>query len=195
MKKIIFSFFLIFLSLLSKHSFGEVLELKDSCFTGAFSAGYVFKRGCTFKEVYGNGIVNVITADGCYYPWKHWGIGTKISYWRGNGRTTFLKKHSVLQEVPLTFYLRRTHDFRCGLQTYASLGGGIAWIREHSYLGKACLFKGIGEAEVGINYPIWRCLNLTGAFRYLFPRQSQRDSTQKVDVGGFDLRAGIEFPF
>ncbi len=193
MKKIIFPFLCIFSSLLPISLSGST-EQQGSCFSTAFSAGYVFKHNdCIFKEVYGHGIVNVITADGCYYPCEQWGIGAKISYWRAHGRTTFLKKCSLLQEVPLTFYLRRMKDFRCGLQLYASLGGGIIWIKEKSYLGDLHLHKGIGEAEIGMNYPIWRCVNITSAFRYLFPRQSHCGT--KMDVGGFDLRAGIGFQF
>lgn len=191
MKTIIFPFLLIFL-LLPVSLFGSTEQ--DLCsFSSAFSAGYVFKHDHLFKEVYGHGIVNIITADGCYYPWEQWGIGAKISYWRAHGRTTFLHKRSLLQEVPLTFYLRKIKDVRCNLQLYASLGGGVIWIKEKSYLGDQHLHKGIGEAEIGMNYLVWRCLNFTSAFRYLFPRQKHCGS--KMDVGGFDLRAGIEFQF
>lgn len=182
------------LILLSFFMVTSQLSADDRCFSGALTAGYVFKHNdCAFKKVYGHGLVNIITADGCYYPWECWGIGGKVSYWRAHGRTTFLKQCTHLQEVPLTFYLRRIEDFRCGLQLYASLGGGVIWMKEKSYLGHVKRHKGIGEVEVGLNYPMWHCLNFTSAFRYLFPRQSE--SCKKVDVGGFDLRAGIELPF
>ena len=58
---------------------------------------------------------------------------------------------------------------------------------------KIKLHKGIGEAEIGLNYPLCKHLNLTTAFRYLFPRQCLGDV--KIDVGGFDLRAGLELFF
>ena len=98
-----------------------------------------------------------------------------------------------MQEVPITFYVRRIKKFDCGLQLNASLGGGVIWIKEKSYLGEVKLNKGIGEVEVGLQYSIVRWLNIVGAFRYLFP--SQRQSCDKKVVGGFDLRAGIGFSF
>lgn len=195
MKKIFFISIFIFLFLISGLSAQVVCDNykeQDSCFATAFTAGFVFKHDdCTFKEVYGRGIVNIITADGCYYFCKPWGIGAKVSYWRAHGCTMLLKQCSLLQEVPLTFYLRRIRDFQCGLQLYASLGGGVIWLKEKSYLGHVNFHKGVGEVEVGLNYPICHCLNVTGAFRYLFPRECQ--AGKKVDVGGFDLRAGIAF--
>lgn len=138
-------------------------------------------------------MINCITADLCYYPWHTWGIGTKVGYWRAKGHTTFLCQDTLAQEVPVTFYVRKTHDFNCGLQPYISLGGGITWLKEKNYLCNKRVHKGIGEVEVGLNYNVWRCLELVGAFRYLFPRQSV--SCTKVDVGGCDLRAGIGFSF
>ena len=190
---------------------------ENHCFTGAFTSGYVFKRDdCIFKEVYGHGMINVITADGCYYPWETWGVGAKLSYWLAHGHTTFLKLPTTAKEVPLTIYLRKRVDFKCGLQTYASLGGGIVWLKEHSYLGDITDHKWIGEVEAGLHYPIWRSLNFTTALRYLFPKQSQCQvssglcsgsgsgsglasgsggSGPKINVGGYDLRAGIEFSF
>lgn len=191
MKKIIFFFSFIMLSLLTTQL--SAWEEQDSCFDTALTAGFVFKNDCKFKEVYGHGIANIITADGCYYPWECWGVGAKVSYWRAHGKTDFLRQCSLLQEVPVTFYVRRRTNFRCGLQLYASLGGGLIWLREKSYLGRAQLHKGIGEAEIGLSYPVWRHVNITSAFRYLFPRQSF--AGEKVDIGGFDLRAGLEFPF
>lgn len=172
--------------------FGDELEHKKSWFT-AITAGYVFKHDCAFKNVYGHGIVNVITADGCYYPWKHWGVGAKVSYWRAKGRTTFLRQRTLLQEMPFVIYLRGRKEFQCRLQLYGSLGGGIAWIKEKSYLPTERLHKGIGEVEIGINYPLWRCINIAGALRYLFPPQKQLCET--IDIGGVDVRAGIGFSF
>lgn len=165
----------------------------QTCFTTAFTAGYVFKQDCNFKQVYGHGMINCITVDTCYYPWNSWGLGAKVSYLRAKGHTSFLQLDALAQEVPVTFYARKTHDFNCGLQTYISLGGGITWIKEKSYLGNTRVHKGIGEVEVGLNYHLWRCLDLVSAFRYLFPRQS--NCCTKVDVGGCDLRAGIGFSF
>lgn len=165
----------------------------NTCITTALTAGYVFKRDCLFQEIYGHGIVNVLTADGCYYFSNPWGLGAKISYWRASGRTTFVGKRSHVQEVPVTFYLRRLKEFRCRLSAYASLGGGFIWMQEKSCLGKIKHTYGIGEAEIGMSWPFWWCGSMTGAFRYLFPRQCFR--RQKIDVGGFDLRAGFEFKF
>lgn len=192
MKKIVrLSFFILVVT--SLQLFGKTFEKYEAAFDGAVTAGYVFKHDCEFKEVYGSGIINAITADGCYYPWKRWGLGAKLSYWRKKGATSFLQFCSVVQQLPFTFYVRRRKEFRSGLQLYASLGGGIIWTKEKSYLGTVTFTKGIGEAEVGLRYPIWSGVGLTGAFRVLFP--SQQQSCQTVRVGGFDLRAGIGFSF
>jgi hypothetical protein len=43
-------------------------------------------------------------------------------------------------------------DFSWGLQPYISLGAGVIWLREKSYLGNFHAHKGIGEVEVGLNY-------------------------------------------
>jgi hypothetical protein len=192
MKKIILLSFFVLISALSAQPAGKVSEHKKPYFS-AFSAGYVFKNDDEFKDVYGHGMINAITADGCYYPWKHWGLGIKVSYWRAKGKTTFLKQHALAQEVPITFYVRAIKGFQCGFDFYGSLGGGIAWMKEKSYLGDVHVNKGVGEAEVGFNYSLWRCVNVTGAFRYLFPPQSE--SGERMDVGGCDLRAGIGFKF
>ncbi len=192
MKKIIILIFFISL-MLSTHTWCDTATMR-SCFTGALSAGYVFKHSDhNFKKVYGRGMGNVLTADICYYPWQSWGIGGKISYWLAPGRTTFFKRHTFLQEIPVTFYVRKMIDFCSGLQLYASLGGGFTWIREHSYLGRVQQCRGVGEVEIGLHYPVWCRLDFTSAFRYLFPRQSQRHA--KADVGGFDLRTGLGFSF
>lgn len=195
MKKIFFSPLFIFVPLLSTSSC-DIVEMQNSSFTGAFSSGYVFKHDdARFRNTYGFGMGNVLTADGCYHPWKCWGIGVgaKISYWLAVGRTTFFKMPTFLQEVPMTVYVRKMVDFQRGLRLYASLGGGAAYIKERSYLGTVHQWKGIGEVEAGIIYPLWRRLLFTSAFRYLFPRQSQ--GSVKADVGGFDLRAGLGFFF
>lgn len=192
MKKILFISFFTLLPMVSTRLVGNAVE-KDKYFDGSLSAGYVFKNDSKFKDVYGRGIVNVLTADGCYYPWERWGFGAKISYWRKKGCTTFLQLRSILQEVPITFYVRRIKKFDCGLQMNASLGAGVVWMKEKSYLGKVKLNKAIGEVEVGLQYSIVRWFNIVGAFRYLFP--PQRQSCKKKVVGGFDLRAGIGFSF
>lgn len=165
----------------------------DSSFDGAVSAGYVFKHECEFKEVYGSGIINAITFDGCYYPWQRWGLGAKLSYWRKKGCTSFLQLRSVVQQLPFTLYLRRRKEFDCGLQLYGSLGGGIIWTKEKSYLGCVNTTKGIAEAEAGVRYALWRGVGLTGAIRALFP--SQDVNCCKARIGGIDLRAGISFSF
>lgn len=190
MKKIIF-----LLSLFPTIAMGTTIDIHDTNFTGALTAGFVFKHNDhVFKEVYGVGIANAITADGCYRFWKHWAMGAKISYWLIHGHTTLFKRSSFIQEVPITAYVRGIYDLRCNLQLYASLGGGAIWLHEKSYLGKISFWKGIGEAEIGFNYPVWHCMTITSAFRYLFPRQSHCGSC-KIDVGGFDLRAGLGFVY
>lgn len=166
----------------------------NSCFTTALTTGYVFKHDdCTFKQVYGHGIQNVITADACYYPWECWGIGGKVSYWRATGRTAVLRECTTLQEIPITVYLRRIFERWCNWQAYASLGGGAIIIKEKSYIACVDHHVGIGEVEVGFNYSMCSCVDLTGAFRYLFPQACF--CAQKVDVGGFDLRVGLGFSY
>lgn len=170
-------------------------DFQDARFNVAFSSGYVFKHGDhNFREVYGLGMGNIFTADFCYRICDSvWGVGAKASYWFAFGKTTFLKRHTWLQEVPVTAYIRLLKDFERGVRLYASLGGGFAYIREKSYLGHRQQVRGLGEAEVGFFYPVCHHLALTSAFRYLFPRQ-KHDSV-KFDVGGFDLRAGLAVYF
>ncbi|HSW74093.1 MAG TPA: hypothetical protein VLG71_02965, partial [Candidatus Limnocylindria bacterium] len=122
----------------------------DTRFATLFTAGYVFKHDCFFNKVYGPGMINVITGDFCYYPWQAWGLGVKASYWRKHGRTLFLRQCSLLQEVPVTVYARAKKEFDCGLQLYGSLGAGVAWIKEKSYLGSTKVHKGLGEVEIGL---------------------------------------------
>ena len=192
MKKIILYSSLLVVTALSTSLFGNESHDKKPFYT-AFSSGYVFKYNYAFKDTYGQGMTNIITADGCYFPWDVWGIGIKASYWRAKGQTAFLEQPALAQEVPITVYLRTIKTFDCNVQLYGSLGGGYTWVKDKSYLGTVTLNRGIGEVEVGLNYPIWRCINITGAFRYLFPPQSASD--QKVNVGGCDLRGGIGFSF
>lgn len=174
----------------------ERVQLNETRFTSAFTAGYVFKYDdCFFKSVYGKGMVNAITFDGCYNPWENVGFGTKVSYWLAKGETTFHKRCTTLYEVPLTFYIRGMGNLACNLRLYGSLGGGVIWSKEKSYLGQVRFTKGIGEAEVGMMYPIWSHILITGAFRVLFPRQSLCDGSPIVNIGGCDLRAGIGFAF
>lgn len=195
MKKIL-NFLLLFSCLLSTRAVSAVIASKnaDSRFTKALTAGYVFKSDCAFKQVYGPGIVNVITGDWCYYPWDMFGIGAKLSYWRAKGETSSLRRDSLIQEVPFTAYLRGRKDVGCNLELYASLGGGGIWIKEKSYLGKAHKTKGIGEAELGLNYSMCGRWNFTSAFRYLFPYQGINGSN-KIAVGGYELRGGIGYSF
>src|SRR5258708_2045025 len=157
MKKII----VLFLSLLCTKTMPSIFSRSDSNFTGAFTAGFVFKHDPVFKAVYGRGITNVITADGCYHPFKYWGIGAKVSYWFVSGETTFFNRESHLHEVPFTLYLRGILNFQNGLRLYASLGGGGIWAQEKNYLGCTSKTRGIGEAEVGLNYSIRHRLNFT----------------------------------
>jgi len=160
-------------------------------FNGALTAGYLFKHDSNFKAVYGKGLPNLITADGCYAFKEHWGAGAKVSYLRAHGETSFLQAETLLQQVPVTFYLRRIENYDTGLQLYGSLGGGFSWIKEKSYLGNVGIYKGLGEAEIGLSYPMYRTCHFTTAFRYLFPHESHCGN--QIDVGGFDFRAGLGF--
>ncbi|HEX2977892.1 MAG TPA: hypothetical protein VHO47_02125 [Candidatus Babeliales bacterium] len=197
MKKIVSAFLVIFLassSLRLQSSLCDAFCMQEACYMAAFSSGYVFKQSDhTFNQVYGPGMGNIVTADFSYHRWRSWALGAKVSYWLAVGHTTFFKRRTFLQEVPVTFYLRKIHDFKSGLRLYASLGGGFVWIGEESYLGHSNKVKGIGEAEIGFNYPVGRCLNFTTAFRYLFPRQSNHGT--KMNVGGLDLRGGVGVSF
>ncbi len=168
---------------------------EESCshnnFDFALSSGYIWKNDPYFKKVYGSGIPDIITADACYYPWHHWGFGIKTSYWHATGKTTYLKKKTHLQEVPLIFYVRAKTGNH--LQAYASLGGGAIFVTEKSYLGKAKDTVGIGEAEVGINYLPCKHFYITGAFRYLFPKTTI--NKERYNFGGYGLRAGLGFSY
>jgi hypothetical protein len=192
MKKIIL-FSLLVLSGVASSLIAKQHSGTHSCWDLAFTSGYVFKSGDRFKDVYGHGMINTITGDGCFYPWKHGGFGAKFGYWRAKGQTTFLNYQTVVQEVPVTIYARGRKNLSYGLQLYGSLGAGFAWIKEKSYLGNVHLYRGLGELEVGLNWNMWRCVNLTGAVRYLFPPQHHEGA--KFDAGGVDLRAGIGFSF
>jgi|SRR5579872_990605 len=190
MKKII----VCVLAVVSLNSLCDTVKMRDASWTSALSAGYVFKHGDgVFKEVYGVGMVDAITADICYHPWRSWGIGAMARYWFAKGHTSFLHRPTKLHEVPLVAYVRAMMDFSRGLRLYASLGGGAVYVKETSYLGHVHEWRGIGQAEVGLFYPLWRRLHFTSAFAYLFPRQSH-DCT-RIDVGGFDLRVGLAVPF
>jgi hypothetical protein len=159
-----------------------------------FTTGYVFKyNDHIFKEVYGRGIENIITADFCYNVWRLWGLGLKTSYWRAKGHTTFFKKCTQVQEVPITIYLRKAIQPWKHLGGYVSLGGGALFVDENNYLGHVRRWKGIGEAEIGLDIPFCHWCKFTSAFRVLFPREAV--NCQKVDIGGLDLRAGIGFSF
>lgn len=207
MKKLIMIFF-VFISFLTLQARAENCVMntpkecswcnelfEDSRFTIAFSSGYVFKHDDrNFRSVYGYGMGDIITADFCYRLCEScWGIGAKASYWLALGKTTFFRRHTFLQEVPVIAYVRAWKNFERGLRLYGSLGGGFAYINEKSYLGRVQQVRGLGEVEAGFFYPVWYCLTLTGAFRYLFPRQKQ--SSVKIDPGGFDLRAGLAIYF
>lgn len=172
----------------------EYDESETPCFSLALTTGFVFKHDdCTFKQVYGRGIQNVITADGCYYPWECWGIGAKVSYWREEGKTTLFRECTVLQEIPITAYVRRISDVWCNWQGYLSLGGGAIIIKEKSYIGCVDTHAGVGEFEAGFKYNLCSCFDITGAFRYLFSGDCLCGNN--VDIGGFDLRAGIGFSY
>jgi hypothetical protein len=170
------------------------------CFDTAVSAGFVFKNNdCLFKRVYGQGVVNVITVDGCWYFKEHWGIGAQISYWHAKGKTTVLNRSTCLQEIPITFYVRKRWDCWDNFMPYLSLGGGFIHIREQSYLGSIERNAGIGQLEAGFNQYFGECFFITGALRYLFPQQRICRTTcynvDKAEVGGVDLRIGFGFSY
>lgn len=172
----------------------EEIQSDERYFTSALTTGFVFKQGdCLFREVYGRGIENVITADLHYYFCPSWGIGAKLGYWRATGCTTTFKRCTKLEQIPFTISLRGISQCRRGVQLYASLGGGVMAIREKSYLGCVKANKGVGEVEAGLIYHARSYFDLTCAFRYLFPHSCI--CTTKADIGGIDLRAGIGFTF
>lgn len=192
--KVVLSPRFIVLLLFFMMSFGTVLAQQNQCFSAALTSGFVFKHNdCRFKEIYGRGMINVITGDFCYYASCLGGIGMKVSYWQRKGRTACFNQAACLQEVPITFYLRGLMNVSCRLQGYASLGGGLIWLNEKSYLGHVKKWEGIGEAEIGLNYAILGCFDFTTAFRYLFPRHCQNGIT--FDAGGLELRAGFGWSF
>jgi len=197
MKKLLFFFSIIFFSLTPALHAADLqtkgLDKEYYPFNTTVTAGFVFKHDCRFKQIYGKGMVNAITADFCYRAWQVWGFGAKLSYWRRKGCTSFLQQRALAQQVPFTIYVRGIKTFDRGVQLYASLGAGFIWTREKSYLGCPTTTKGVGEIEAGVNSPVWHHLNLTLALRYLFPPQCYNGD--KADVGGVDLRAGIGISF
>lgn len=205
MKKILYSYCFLLLAVFSTGLCTHQLHARESNiqagklkneynrFNLAFTSGYVFKHDSRFRDIYGQGIINAITADFCYYLRQCWGFGTKLSYWRAKGRTAFLQQRTIIQEVPLVAYLRGIKTFDGGTQVYGSFGGGFVWLKEKSYLASQHTYKGLGEVEVGINSPVWHRLNVTLALRYLFP--SQCYCGNNVNVGGLDMRAGFGISF
>ena len=193
MKKIIWS--LVYVSLINLHvNARQILSDVDSPkFSSAFSSGYVFKNDCRFQKVYGRGMIDIITGAFVFYPWDFWGLGLKVSYWQAKGNSTLFNFNTKLREIPLMLTLQRLLIFKHGIELYFSAGGGAAWIKEKSYLDTIKFWKGLGEIEIGANWPLYKNLKLTTAFRYLFPRQFL--CSEKIDVGGCDLRGGLEFSF
>jgi hypothetical protein len=167
-------------------------ENTNSSFDLALTSGYVWKRDDDlFKEVYGHGIFNIATVDGCYYPCTNWGLGAKIGFWQRHGKTTCFQECTRLKELPLLGYVRA----RIGhmLQAYASLGAGVIFAREKSYLGCAKEHTGIAEVEIGATCNFDNVF-VTGALDFLFPKQPhcKREATT---FGGYGLRGGIGISF
>ncbi len=183
-----FIFLILLFIFLSAHAYKPA---DFSLFDLAFTSGYIWKHDSIFKQVYGNGIPDFITVDACCYPLPYAGTGIKTSYWQAKGKTTCLKAHTKLQEVPLISYVRARFGY--WLQGYVSLGGGAIFIREKSYLGTVHKTVGISEAEIGFNYFPHPNVYLTSACRYLFPRQ--KSAGNKADFGGVGLRGGIGFSY
>jgi hypothetical protein len=163
-----------------------------SIFDLVFTSGFIWKVDRVFKEVYGVGIPDLITVDGCYYLSDYFGIGIKTSYWERKGKEIIPDQPPKIQEVPLITYLRARVGY--GIQGYISLGGGATFVKENRdpiHFKKAV---GIGEVEAGINYYIHRFSYFSCAFRYLFPRQSFEETTL-TDFGGLGLRVGLAFSY
>lgn len=170
----------------------EYADCFSKDFSFALTSGFVFKRDEHFKKVYGRGIIDIITADLCCYQWNHIGLGIKSSYWRQKGKTTVLKNHATIQEIPLIGYIRAPFGSHKA-QGYVSLGGGCIFLKEKSPIGKVHAHTGIGEAELGFNYCFHTRFYLTGASRVLFTKQTIHGTC--ADVGGIGLRAGLGVTF
>ena len=164
-----------------------------SIFDLTATTGYVWQSDSHFKQVYGKGIQDVITIDGCYWPFRHFGIGIQGSYWLANGKTTILKKSTRLWEVPLNLYL----EGRIGqmFQLHGSLGTGIIFVNEKSYLGSVSHQAWSGEAEVGIDYYFFKKSYLSAALQYLYSGKEISETQERVALGGLNLRAGIGISF
>jgi len=161
----------------------------------AVTTGYIWKNDCRFKEIYGEGIQDVITVDVCGWFSECFGIGLKGSYWEAEGRTPVCRLHTNVHEIPLIGYVRREIEFDCTFAAYASLGGGIIFVREKSELGKVNTDTWGGEAEIGLNYYFFKNFYLTTAFRYLYFKKKIAGIDERADFGGYGLRGGLGISF
>lgn len=184
MKKL---FFLLF------YSVPLLCASKDSTFDLAATTGYVWKTDSQFKQVYGKGIQDIITIDGCYWPFRYLGVGIQSGYWLAHGKTTISKRPTRLWEVPLNLYLQG----RIGrsFQLHASLGTGVIFVNEKSYLGNVSHQTWSGEAEVGMNYYFFKQAYLTVDLQYLYARKKISETHERADLGGLNARGGIGVSF
>jgi hypothetical protein len=168
-------------------------ENSFSTFDLAATTGYVWKTDSHFKQVYGNGIQNVITIDGCYWPFRHFGVGIQNGYWLAHGKTTVSKRSTRVWEVPLNFYLQG----RIGhlLQLHGSLGTGVIFVNEKSYLGTVSQQAWSGEAEAGIDYYFFKRAYLAFAVQYLYARKEIKETHNQADFGGVNVSGGIGISF
>ncbi len=153
------------------------------------SSGYVWKSDFHFKNVYGSGIPNLITADICYWLYEFLGLGIKSAYWEKTGRTTVFQQHARIQEVPLILYLKGGIGDR--IRGYFALGGGVIFAKERSYLGKIWQIVPGGDIELGVNCFIIKQLYVTAAFDYLFFYKQVSSFHGKRDFGGYGFRLGL----
>lgn len=170
-----------------------VIHCKRSTVDLALSTGYIWKNDHHFKKVYGQGIEDIITLDGCYWFSRYVGVGLKGSYWSADGKTTVLKKSTHVKEVPAIAYLRAR--IGCVIQLYGSLGVGGIYVHEKSYLGQVNTSAWCGEAEIGLNYYFAKHIYLTTAFRYLYSRKEIHSLHENADFGGYGIRGGLGCDF
>ena len=98
----------------------DIKSCAPSCFDLVASSGYVWKSDRYFKEVYGNGIEDIITLDSTWWISRHYGMGLKGSYWSANGRVIGIPEPTNVWQIPLVFSLKG----RIGstFQVYGSIG-------------------------------------------------------------------------
>ncbi|MCX6995399.1 MAG: hypothetical protein NTY13_06330, partial [Chlamydiae bacterium] len=171
----------------------DIKSCAPSCFDLVASSGYVWKSDRYFKEVYGNGIEDIITLDSTWWISRHYGMGLKGSYWSANGRVIGIPEPTNVWQIPLVFSLKG----RIGstFQVYGSIGVDFIIVCESNFLGEANQRAWGGEVEGGINYFFYKQIYLNAACRYIYSRKFITAVQDTADFGGLDVRAGIGFSF